>query len=115
MSEKIEPALTPDQWGKLMLDADAWVGHDDDPEPGAIFIAGDWKSPEERHAIAALCLHGQPFGVTREDVEMLRAAEETAKTALDRFVNAYTAATALPNRLADLRARIEALLPPEGT
>lgn len=25
-------------------------------------------SPENRHAIAALCLHGQPFGFTQQDV-----------------------------------------------
>ena len=52
------------------------------------------------HAVAALCLHEQPFGFTRADVEALRLI-------VLRYSN-------VPDHplLASLASRIEALLPP---
>jgi len=55
------------------------------------------------HQAAALALHGQPFGFTREDVWHLRAL--LAVDALDD--TARTRTLSLANRIA-------ALLPPEG-
>lgn len=82
----MKPALTAEEWGNVDL-------------PVA-------DTPESRHATAALCLHGQPFGFTREDVIMLRAARlrldgEEQEDAWDKSLDS----------LAD---RIEALLPPEN-
>lgn len=54
-----------------------------------------------RHGVAAVALHGQAFGFTREDVDILRASVEDPQAA---YVNYH--------RLLDLAVRIEALLPP---
>lgn len=93
------PALTPDEWRDQIANC----------------TKGD---PRVSHAVAALALHGQPFGFTRADVSELRAA---AKRALERSVDevgafAETDWTMLntSNRLHALADRIAALLPPEG-
>ncbi len=57
-------------------------------------------------AVAALCLHNQPYGFTHEDVRTLRAAGEESEA----FYDGYDANTA---RLRSLASRIAALLPPE--
>jgi len=49
-----------------------------------------------RQGMAALCLHGQPFGFTKEDVENLYATADEPGN----------------HRLYDLATRIDALLPP---
>jgi hypothetical protein len=71
--------------------------------------------PKQSHKLAALALHGQPFGFTRGDVKALRflaelwvedegpAGEGWRSTEL---LNAQSLAQSLA-------ARIEALLPPE--
>lgn len=114
--DPIQPALTPEEWANLLPETTqrlAWAnaGHNfrtadflGTPDPFS-FRSGHGEysdslsvKPERRHTLAALALYGQPFGFTREDVEMLRSAAE------------------IPGRddLHDLAARIEALLPPEG-
>lgn len=73
--------------------------------PGNIRV-NDELGPAQRHAVAALCLYGQPFGFTRDD--------------LDAFWAAYSAFcdsqnnddTGRMDRLHSLGCRIEALLPP---
>lgn len=97
MSEKVEPALTPEEWAYAV---ERWR-LDDGPSR---YVSGDdrcyagCRIPEsDYHATAALCLHGQPFGFTRADVESVRYVSDW----LDR-----------PNPLRDLADRIEALLPP---
>ncbi len=99
-----KPALTREEWqnryctkegvamaaapGQPYLSAGDDAVHDDG------FDAG----PEARHALAALSLYGQPFGFTREDVNLLR----------------YAAGVCIADReLNGLADRIEALLPPE--
>jgi hypothetical protein len=57
------------------------------------------------HALAALALHGQPFGFTREDVALLRDEAESEWNGDEMPTG---------RRLLALAARIEALLPPEG-
>ena len=97
----VKPAMTGEEWAKkqidgfsvsLVLDNDGelklWIAA---REPGGFIVIS------RRDALAALCLHGEPFGFTREDVERLRY--------LARFEDGL-------DTIAD---RIEALLPPEGT
>ena len=56
MSDKIEPAVTPEEWKE--------------------FRAGELHTTRLGfHATAALSLHGKPFGFTWEDVDRLRKAE----------------------------------------
>ena len=87
----ITPALTRKQWDatdpasvgpRRMLD-------------GATALFGT----DGLHPLAALCLHGQPFGFTQEDVDACRSAddEEWAKW---------------QPQLAALAEKIAALLPP---
>lgn len=107
-----EPALTPEEWGRKALYAkgegrehefwdDGWV--EVQAYNGEHHMAD--LSPR-RHGIAALCLHGQPFGFTREDVKLLREGivHEQAE---------YLPVEA--TRISDLADRIEALLPPDAT
>ena len=96
MGEKIEPALTAEEWARIH--------------------AGEWHEEvladldrHSAHARAALALHGQPFGFTREDVELLRKIGPFVdRQIIDRDAGAYEWLGALMP-LAD---RIEALLPP---
>lgn len=84
-----------------------------EPEPAyvpAVCISGDnptWiRAEEDRHRVAALCLHGQPFGFTWDDVEMIRWAADVIQ---DEGINLQ--------RAMDLRFtadRIAALLPPSA-
>lgn len=109
MSE-IKPALTAEEWasreyrsgestdvrffeyeGRELMCIDAGCDYDD-------YTAV--LEPEHRHAVAALALYGQPFGFTREDAELLRDLED----APDDQRLAVSA----------VRAKIEALLPPEA-
>lgn len=78
MSEQIRPALTPEEWG--------WKSYEGTPMSDGQLSAslGSTGAMElgftdiyeittpERHALAALCLHGQPFGFTRDDVVDVR-------------------------------------------
>lgn len=68
---------------------------DDPDEPMAKWPLVDY----DRHALAALALHGQTFGFTREDVEALRSLSADLHPNNEPFYS-----------LAD---RIAALLPPE--
>ena len=99
MTEEIKPALTPDWWERI---PDGGV----EPKPlGNDWMALDgWPVKLTRHALAALCLYGKPFGFTPEDVELLRNA------ALDADASDYRGADAAA--FDDLAARIAALLPP---
>lgn len=68
MSEnEIKPALTPEEWSSRRAH-----------RPWGVFInALDDASfsalgPDGKHVAAALCLDGQPYGFTWEDVDLLR-------------------------------------------
>jgi len=68
--------------------------------------------PEDRHKIAAACLHNQPFGFTRKDVKLLaRCVVDTMASQHD--VCAAPADSDDANHLRSIAARIEALLPLE--
>lgn len=60
---KIEPALTADEW--------VWI-HDESMERLTDDIGYLWGHVR-RDAVAAICLHGQPFGFTWSDVDLLKA------------------------------------------
>lgn len=109
----MKPALTREEWERAIEQ----IAHDEDfiagvghrlgdaelrssrrQELAAYFLeSGFPRGPEALHAAAALCLHGQPFGFTWEDVATLRSM--SARDILDAY-----------DSIAD---RIEALLPPE--
>jgi hypothetical protein len=115
----IEPALTAEEWrggwartsaphgedwaylnpySRSMSEGiDGWVSIGG--ENGCGDSVGVNVPREDRHALAALCLHGQPFGFTWE---MLRAIQ--LKTVRDGTPEAFLVAAACE--------RIAALLPP---
>lgn len=87
MRERIEPALSAEEWARPM-NVDLRV-------ETMLELEGEIRS---RHAIAALALYGQPFGFTRDDVDNLRGI------VLGGEVGRW---------LESLADRIEALLPPK--
>ena len=110
MTNEIRPALTPEEWE--MFNKQGHGPHDGPlrdvelrDEVIAVFPQGEgwYGKGTDRHALAALALHGQPFGFTREDVELLREH-------IGRDCHAVHSQAAM--HLAD---RIAALLPPEPT
>lgn len=111
----VKPALTAEEWadfesygvelsegsdGVLVQSVSSRGRLDIEPAEGTIATVDNEDG--SRHALAALCLHGQPFGFTREDVELLRAVADAIQydPTEDRV-------------LRSLAKRIEALLPPE--
>lgn len=74
-----------------------WLCHDGKEVvlPCEADATGPRNSPD-RHALAALCLHGQPFGFTQEDVDAVLVAADEADM----------------DELQSVADRIEALLPP---
>lgn len=86
MPEKIEPALTAEEW--------------------ADWLAGNEGYSYGDHRLAAVYLYGQPFGFTWEDVDAMRFAAHIIVDA--RGVGEESDA------LRDIAARIAALLPPRG-
>lgn len=94
--EPVKPALTPEEW-RQALDGEApWL------------YRGDDDTPESDHIVAALYLHGQPFGFTHDDVRALRDMPPVPwRYGGEGGVEAVEA------WLRDLADRIEALLPPE--
>lgn len=117
MTDKLKPALTAEEWRRLnksSIERLAWgnPGRTDPdfcgtPDPfrfadgGGEYSDSLYVRPERRHTLAALALHGQPFGFTREDVEALRNLVADLHPNSEPFHS--------------LAARIEALLPPEDT
>jgi hypothetical protein len=112
---EIKAALTPEEWKTKSVRrfSRAAGARNFDLEPNGLFVHVGYEETmddayhiffslsEDHYALAALCLHGQPFGFTREDVEMLRYSAENTR-------DNYAAQDYLS--LAD---RLEALLPPK--
>jgi hypothetical protein len=92
MSEPTKPALTAMEWNTRRFRREARdragcveVFIDQRPEGDDVIVIDDLESgppdigdpqsvildPGQRHAVAAACLYGQPFGFTWEDVHML--------------------------------------------
>jgi hypothetical protein len=118
-TERVKPALSAEEWAERRVSAgdeavEAYctlhVGKD-----GRLYAAaGDGRDYYGKgdglvarpHALAALCLHGQPFGFTREDVRLLR-------NAADDYRDGENHLWPIGGGLLALADRIEALLPPE--
>lgn len=85
----IEPALTAEEWEGFAAMADSEI---------------ERMPAHARHLHAALCLYGQRFGFTWEDVDGLRALAESLS---GNIINPGSVAP-----LRNLADRIAALLPP---
>ena len=72
--------------------------------------AGIRDAVRERHALAARCLYGQPFGFTLEDVRQLRIMRDSAEWGAEYSDNAKAGIWSA--FLDDLLDRIETLLQP---
>lgn len=103
MNEKIEPALSPEQWQERLPNLAAYTDFVPDCQECAI------GQGVGLHGAAAQCLYGQPFGFTREDVthlaERLRHSGHNCGDG-SCFTDDDDA------RLSGIIDRIEALLPP---
>jgi hypothetical protein len=101
----MKPALTPEQWRDLSVDGDECVALITKDGNQDLYFAGMGTVREyARHQVAALALHGQPFGFYREDVE--RITDEAA------WYEWRDCAPEIVSHLRSIAARIEALLPP---
>jgi hypothetical protein len=102
MNEKIQPALSDEEWAEAL----AWPDGTGEYVVRSAERLGYHNEPEDLHLVAALALHGQPFGFTWEDVDALRG-----------MARAYRAeggvlAIGLADHLDGLADRIVALLEP---
>lgn len=88
------PALSPEQWGDANERAAVW---------------GALMPPAERHQVAALALHGQPFGFTWEDVDDLTDIANAIKSEGSEWTDGYH------ERVRSLAQRIADLLPQRQT
>jgi len=101
----MKPALTAEEWA-VFLDAEPHAIYQWGNAPYSVaypngdrwVLDGEWT----RHELAAKALHGQPFGFTREDIDVLDTA-----IMYDPTTGRHGMA------LGAIRDRIEALLPPE--
>lgn len=103
MSEKIEPALTPEEWGIVADALDERRAHADQAAD-----QGSEEGTDALHRLEAVIdsiRAGKPFGFTREDVDALRRAVilERWEAVVDHDETA---------KLEHLAGRIAALLPP---
>ena len=110
MTHEMTPAMTAKEWAEpsyTMADTRLQVKRFDGDLGFRVFDKLGTFREKDRHALAALALYGQPFGFTREDVEVLRRV-------LREWTPLRESPIDLPVGLATLAARIEALLPPEA-
>lgn len=96
---EIKPALSAEEWEDML----SWpYGVSDAIIRPAEMLGYGHNTPEDRHHVAALALHGQPFGFTWDDVDLLRMfSDGDPMEHIRRECN-------------DLADRIAALLPPRG-
>lgn len=111
----MDACMTAEEWAEASVEG-SWFGQGlrVDTEPDCLVLIqgadevvvqrGGSPYQEQCHALAALCLHGQPFGFQRHMVRRLRQSADVMDTALR---------SAWANELREIADRIEALLPPE--
>ena len=107
----ITPALTVEEWAENAVPRIEVRGVDIFVD--GIAVVAEWGEDREheaavvgreRHALAALCLYGQPYGFSHADVKLLKAE----RSMLIGDVSEEELAS-----WGSLADRIEALLPPE--
>lgn len=112
----MNPALTSEEWRNQVTRTRGGalrIVVDFGPPANTVQLNDD---PKMRHALAALALHGQPFGFTAKDVKNLReTAEESDEgdASNDFYLGGYQV-TVGSEWLLNLADRIAALLPPEA-
>jgi hypothetical protein len=113
----IPPALTVDEWTDLLrTDNEELEGCDADEIAEDLErrreSAASWHADYKRyHKAAAVCLYGQPFGFTQDDVDTLDALYGMALNAIAERGDLEDAT--VPPRAWTVIAKIEALLPPK--
>jgi hypothetical protein len=105
---KVKQAMTAEEWANPNEVFSGYL----DVGLGVVDIrlgepAGIRDAVRERHALAALCLHGQPFGFQARDVAALRDLLRGLQEVGVHFVADQA------EIVSDLADRIAALLPPE--
>jgi len=95
----MKPAMTREEWDTALRRME---NHDR--------LDVVWYESKSHHSCAALCLHNQPFGFTREDVDALDLLSQAKYIVLTwRGKEAFMD----PKSILSIKDRIEALLPPE--
>lgn len=114
-TQQVQPALTREEWAKREIEVSHNVAmHEDRDGWLSLSAFGHCEDVDARHALAALALHGQPFGFTHEHIAALRQTCDNA----ERWINdEHVRCSRKENALVASRAvaaRIAALLPPEA-
>ena len=109
MSEPIKPALTPEEWAAMLALEERAASKGERLVEWAV----DETYELDRHGLAALALHGQPFGFSREDVEAIRALARHARVHMERYTEGAPVRPAHIEQALAATDRIAALLPPE--
>lgn len=98
----MKPAMTEKEWATWEADT-----------PYAQVFTANRGNPEERHAVAALCLHGQEFGFTSLSAYAIRRLADHARKTAAKVGPLHGLWDSIFQAEEDAN-RIEALLPPEG-
>lgn len=121
MSDEIKPALTAEEWTAPHVVREGveffWhiPGHELRIDDRGSNQTGPYIDATERHTLAALCLYKQPFGFSREDVDLLTLEIIRVQMVIQACGGPDKAPEAAPRwrKLLSLQARIAALLPPD--
>jgi hypothetical protein len=110
VSDEIKPALTPEEWRDGGFDNGAGFAAGWNEANGYVWFDAHRfvRGSRVTHALAAVCLHQQPFGFTREDVKRLSDPPE-----LYGGIQNGRDDRAWYDFCASLASRIAALLPPD--
>ena len=106
-----EPAMTAEEWAECLRDP---LDYGMPPMVhGQFLLFTGLPEPINRlDAMAALCLHEQSFGFTRDDVGVMKALSQRIHNDV-HGIKEFSGTGNLAGIVLDLADRIEALLPPE--
>ena len=114
----MKPALSKEEWAEGRTK----TGYTFTEAGGDILCSrypNPWVVVKDRYVMAAICLHGQPFGFTREDVSLIRNAAQEIYSSLRLWKDGREVGNEdiwgadNMEQIKSLADRIEALLPPE--